>query len=210
MRRTSSLGALQELQKQEYAGAAEDALQVYLRAANELCRGSTWLQKKGCHGVATVVPVAAAAPSPPSSPSPPAPSSVRTPSSRAPLPTTPAGHPDWTGPFQPLRKTGCYSAIVAISRPLASQAGQNSVLSRVKTIVIYLVIREKKQRFRVIRGVHDIYQWLLHTPHDSNPACDLLFIVWGFDSFGRRRCSFVVPRFVQSVLENRTISACDV
>ncbi len=38
---------------------------------------------------------------------------------------------------------------------------------------IYLVILEKKQRFEVIRGVRGIYQCVLHTPHDSNPACDL-------------------------------------
>ena len=50
--------------------------------------------------------------------------------------------------------------------------GQNSILSRVKTMLIYAVIREKKKRFEVIRGVQCIYQCVLHDPHDSNPACD--------------------------------------
>jgi hypothetical protein len=35
---------------------------------------------------------------------------------------------------------------------------QNSILSRVKTTPIYLVIREKNQRFEVIRGEHGIDQ----------------------------------------------------
>ncbi len=34
------------------------------------------------------------------------------------------------------------------------------------------LIREKKQRFEAIRGVRGIDQCVLHSPHDSNPACD--------------------------------------
>ncbi len=35
------------------------------------------------------------------------------------------------------------------------------------------LIREKKQRFEVIRGVHGIHQRVLHHPHDSNTrACE--------------------------------------
>ncbi len=37
---------------------------------------------------------------------------------------------------------------------------------------IYRLFRDKKQRFEVIRVVHVIHQWLLHTPHDPNPACE--------------------------------------
>jgi hypothetical protein len=33
-------------------------------------------------------------------------------------------------------------------------------------------MRNKKQRFEVIRWVHGIYQYVLRTPHDSKPACD--------------------------------------
>ncbi len=40
-------------------------------------------------------------------------------------------------------------------------------------MLIYIVIREEKQRFEVISAVHGIYQCVLQTPHDSNPpGCD--------------------------------------
>eukprot|EP01043_Picozoa_sp_COSAG02_P003269 COSAG02_NODE_79_length_40228_cov_18.435762_24_plen_41_part_00 len=40
-------------------------------------------------------------------------------------------------------------------------------------MLIYVGIRDKKQRFEVIGAVHGIYQCVLQTPHDSNPAgCD--------------------------------------
>jgi hypothetical protein len=41
--------------------------------------------------------------------------------------------------------------------------GQNSILSRVKTMQIHDLIREKKQRFEVIRGVQGIYRCVLRT-----------------------------------------------
>jgi hypothetical protein len=50
---------------------------------------------------------------------------------------------------------------------------RNSILSRVKTMVIYRTVLEKKQRFQVIRGMHGIYKCVLHTPHGSNPACEV-------------------------------------
>jgi hypothetical protein len=41
--------------------------------------------------------------------------------------------------------------------------GQNSILSRVKTMLIFSKLREKKQQFEAIRGVHGIYQRDVHT-----------------------------------------------
>ena len=52
--------------------------------------------------------------------------------------------------------------------------GQNSILSRVKTTRISVLIPEKKQRLEVVRGEQCIHQYVFPTPHDSNPACDTL------------------------------------
>ncbi len=37
-------------------------------------------------------------------------------------------------------------------------------------MLICLVIREKKAAIRGDQRMHGIYQWVLHTPHDSKPA----------------------------------------
>jgi hypothetical protein len=80
------------------------------------------------------------------------------------LPTNPA-HPLW-------------SVLRVRSRALCHRLAQNSILSRVKTMLIYIGIRDEKQRFEVIRGVHGIDQCVLQTPHDSNPVTEGHTIEW--------------------------------
>eukprot|EP01043_Picozoa_sp_COSAG02_P018026 COSAG02_NODE_831_length_16662_cov_25.818270_3_plen_75_part_00 len=54
---------------------------------------------------------------------------------------------------------------------MVSQAGS---ACRVETVLISLEIREKNKRLEAVRGAHCIYQCILRTPNDSNPACETM------------------------------------
>jgi hypothetical protein len=72
----------------------------------------------------------------------------------------------------PSRVSSIMVALITIVGHLHLLAQVTHRLGRVNTMMpIYRVIRVKKQRLAVLRGVHGIDQWVLHTPHDSNPAC---------------------------------------